>query len=288
MQLLGGFEACLRDLKRLLAPTRKQILQSILILTIYTLKISIIDFCTSLIWQDKRKKVCTEAKFFWLSGGLSQEQIYTPLLRAGELQLWYSWNQSKVHIETLDFLAEREEIYISISKLNRQGQGFWTSPWTIFAPTLRISPGCPRNEAATGPVGPPTERPTDVVTVRRHCTHSWSLYRKTKLTPSSELRVSAKGRQRLGKIQQKISHLHPRTTLTDKGRGKSTSPTAQCQGLFPITCQTIALKQNNTLPHCNTDHVATYLPKHILFTDTEQRSNTSACKHPCRKKDMQE
>lgn len=47
------FEACLRDLKRLLAPTRKQILQSILILTIFPLKIIKIYFCTSLIWQKK-------------------------------------------------------------------------------------------------------------------------------------------------------------------------------------------------------------------------------------------
>lgn len=54
MQLLGVFEARLRDLKRLLAPTRKQILQSILILTISPLKRIKIYFCTSLIWQKKK------------------------------------------------------------------------------------------------------------------------------------------------------------------------------------------------------------------------------------------
>lgn len=39
MQLVGVFEACLRDLKGLLAATRKQILQPILILTISPLKL---------------------------------------------------------------------------------------------------------------------------------------------------------------------------------------------------------------------------------------------------------
>jgi len=69
MPLLGVFEARLRDLKRLLAPARKQILQSVLTLTIFPLKIIKIYFCTSLTWQ---KKIYIEAKFYWFSCSLSK------------------------------------------------------------------------------------------------------------------------------------------------------------------------------------------------------------------------
>lgn len=73
-------------------------------------------------------------------------------------------------------------------------------------------------------MGSPREEPADLVTVRRHDTHSWSRYVKTKLRPSSVQHVSEKGRQSLGKIQQKISGLPPVTTLSDKGMGQSISP----------------------------------------------------------------
>jgi len=41
MQLVGVFEACLKDLKGLLAATRKQIFQPILLLTISPLKLKL-------------------------------------------------------------------------------------------------------------------------------------------------------------------------------------------------------------------------------------------------------
>lgn len=119
------------------------------------------------------------------------------------------------------------------------------------------------------------------MTVRRHHTHSRSLYVKSKLTPSLGRRISAESRQSLGKIQQKVSGLSPVTTSSDKGMGQSSSPVPR-PVLHHISSHCPQQSDAALLPHCNTDSVATYRPKPSLFRGRGCRSDKSAREHPWR------
>lgn len=87
----------------------------------------------------------------------------------GRFQLWCSKSQSKFHVETLNFLAERGEMYFPINKLGRSEvlTQLWTSWGCVCLPGwLRL----PQEWSCRRSIGATQGEPKDVVTVRRHHT----------------------------------------------------------------------------------------------------------------------